>query len=409
MVDFSKTSQGMIMEQGYTPREEIKKRLKHLREILDSRRCEAALIVQNVDLFYFSGTMQDAVLFVPIEGEEILMVKRYRERAQRESAVDTVVPLNSWQEIPSLLYDLHGTIPKRIGLELDVLPTKAYLRLHKIFPGVKIVDSSPAIMDIRKIKSPYEIDLMRKAGEIGKIVYTEVPRVLREEMTEMELAGILGAVAVRHGHQNYLRMRAFNYEALSWHILSGYTGAELSYIDAPMGGIGLSPAFPVGASQKPIRTHEPILIDFGICYHGYQIDETRVFCIGELPQRFNDAYHATRQIEAEVVSCARPGISCHELFQKGWDVAERLGYEAYFMGPPGHKTRFIGHGIGLELDEYPFIAQGHDYPLEEGMTFALEPKMVFPTEGAVGIENTYVVGKGGVEKLTPAQEELVEV
>ncbi len=397
------------MEHIYIPKEEIEKRLKTLRGTLDKNGWEAALIAQNVDLLYFSGTMQDALLFVPVEGEEILMVKRSLERAQRESAVATVVPLNSWKEIPSRLDDLHGTIPKRIGIELDVLPAKAYLRLQEILPGVEIVDSSPIIMDIRKIKSPYEIDLMRKAGRIGKIVYAEVPHVLKEGMMEMELAGILGTVAVRYGHQNYLRMRAFNYEAPSWHVLSGYAGAELSYIDAPMGGVGLSPAFPVGASQKPIRAHEPILIDFGICYYGYQIDETRTFCIGELPKRFKNAYIATQQIEEEVAVMARPGISCHDLFQKGWEVAEKLGCDEYFMGPPSHKTRFIGHGIGLELDEYPFIAQGHDYPLEEGMTFALEPKMVFPTEGAVGIENTYVVGEGGSEKLTPAEEELIEV
>ena len=79
------------------------------------------------------------------------------------------------------------------------------------------------------------------------------------------------------------------------------------------------------------------------------------------------------------------------------------------MGPRGHKTSFIGHGIGLELNEPPFIADGHDYPLEEGMTFALEPKMVFVGEGAVGTENTYLVTARGVRKLTPAPEDLVEI
>jgi len=397
------------VKQDYTPKEEIEERLKKLRERLKKRRWETALIVQNVDIFYFSGTMQNALFFVPVEGKEILMVKKHMERAQKETAVDNVVPLNSWREIPSLIEDLHGSIPKRIGIELDVLPAKDYLRLQELFAGVEIVDSSPLIMGIRKIKSPYEINLMKKAGEIGEIVYAKVPRVLKEGMTEIELAGIMEEVAMCHGHQNYLRMRAFNYEAFSWHVLSGYTGGVLSYIDAPMGGVGLSPAFPVGASLKPIRANEPILIDFGVCYRGYQVDETRMFCLGKLQKRFKDAYLATRQIEAEVVASARSGISCRELFQRGWKMAKRLGYEEHFMGPSDHKTRFIGHGIGLEIDEYPFIAQGHDYPLEEGMTFALEPKMVFPTEGAVGIENTFVVGEKGVKKLTTAEEELTEV
>ena len=397
------------MEQQYVPAEEIKKRLKALRKAMVKREWDAALIVYNVDLLYFSGTMQNALLFVPVDGSETLLVKKHRERAQKESAIAQIIPLTSWNDIPSLIKKHHGKIPQKIGIELDVLPAKDYVRLQEIFARVEIVDSSSLIKAIKKRKSTYEIGLMKQAGEIGKIVYAEVPRVLKTGMTEIELAGILAAVSMRHGNQNYLRMRAFNSYAYSWHVLSGYTGGILSYIDAPMGGMGLSPAFPVGASHKPIKAHEPILIDFGICYNGYQIDETRMFSVGELSKRFKDAYQATRDIETAMTAAARPGASCHDIYRTGWDVARRLGFEEQFMGPPDYKTRFIGHGIGLEIDEYPFIAQNHNYPLEAGMTFALEPKMVFPGEGAVGIENTFAVGEEGVEKLTPAEEELIEV
>jgi len=355
------------MEKQYVP-EEIEKRVHTLRSEVAKREWDAVLIVQNVDLFYFSGTMQNALLFVPLDGEETLMVKKYRERVQRESAIARVIPLNSWNDMPALIVEHYGRTPQKMGIELDVIPAKDYIRLQEIFAGVEIVDSSSLIKAIRKIKSTYEIGLMKQAGEIGKIVFEEVPRVLKEGMTEIELAGILVAVSMRHGNQNYLRMRAFNAYAYSWHVLSGYTGGVLSYIDAPMGGMGLSPAFPVGASHKPIKAHEPILIDFGICYNGYQIDETRMFSMGELPKRFKDAYRATREIEAAMTAAARPGVSCHDIYRMGWEVARRLGYEEHFMGPPDYKTRFIGHGIGLEIDEYPFIAQNHDYPLEEGMT-----------------------------------------
>lgn len=397
------------MEQRYVPAEEIQQRLQALRNEMAQREWDAVLIVQNVDLVYFSGTMQNALLFVPVDGQETLMVKKYRERAQRESAIAQVIPLASWNDVPSLIAEHHGRIPHKMGIELDVLPTKDYIRLQEICAGIEIVDSSSLIKTIRQVKSTYEIKQMKQAGEIGKIVYAEVPLVLKEGMTEIELAGILVAVSMRHGNQNYLRMRAFNSYAYSWHVLSGYTGGILSYIDAPMGGMGLSPAFPVGASHKPIKAHEPILIDFGICYNGYQIDETRMFSVGELPKQFKDAYQATRDIEAAMTTATRPGASCHDIYRTGWEVARRLGYEEQFMGPPDYKTRFIGHGIGLEIDEYPFIAQNHDYPVEAGMTFALEPKMVFPGKGAVGIENTFAVGKGEVEKLTPAQETLIEV
>ena len=397
------------MHHDYTPHDEIAKRVQALRAVVAAQKWDAALIVQDVDLFYFSGTMQNALLFCPQAGDAIMMVKKYQERAQRESAIEHVVPLSSWKELPTLITKHHGAMPRTIGVELDVLPAKDYLRLQKIFAAVAIADSAPAIQQIRRIKSPYEIDLMKKAGEIGKAVYAAVPQVLRQGMTEIELAGIMVAEAMRHGHQNYLRMRAFNSYAFSWHVLSGPAGGELSFIDAPMGGIGLSPSFPVGASHKKIVPHEPILIDFGICYRGYQIDETRMFCLGKIPQEFKEAYDAACRIEAAITTNARPGASCHKLYEIGWETARALGYEASFMGPPGHKTRFIGHGIGLEIGELPFIAEGHAYPLEQGMTFALEPKMVFPGKGAVGIENTFCVTGQGVDKLTTADERFIEV
>src|SRR4030042_1226985 len=162
------------MEQNYIPAEDIERRLQQLRSAVAKRGWDAALIVHNVDLLYFSGTMQNALLFVPLDKGEILMVKKYGERAQRESAVEQVIPLSSWNEIPSLIAEHHGRVPKKMGIELDVLPAKEYLRLQEIFAGVQIVDSSSTIKAIRKIKSPYEIAKMKKAGEIGKIVYGEV-------------------------------------------------------------------------------------------------------------------------------------------------------------------------------------------------------------------------------------------
>jgi Xaa-Pro dipeptidase len=183
----------------------------------------------------------------------------------------------------------------------------------------------------------------------------------------------------------------------------------VSQSDSPMGGLGLSPAFPVGASRKTMKAREPILVDFGICCQGYQTDETRMFSIGKMPQKFVDSYNACREIHDAVLSETRPGADCEGLFLKTLDLAKELGYEGSYLGPPGLQTKFIAHGIGLELNEYPFIAQGQSYPLEEGMTFALEPKIVFPGEGSVGLENTVVVTSEGYEILTPIEMEIIEI
>jgi Xaa-Pro aminopeptidase len=393
----------------YTPRDELENRLTRLREHMESSEIEALLVIQKMDLYYLSGTTQDGLLFVPLEGRPLLMIRRELERARLESSLEEIVSLQSIRHLPSLISSHGGKLPQVLGLSMDVLPVKDYFRYEELFPDTRLIDASSALRDTRKIKFPFEIELMRAGAEIGKKVYQEAKEILREGMTEIEFGGLLEAAAKRYGHEGLLRVRSLNYEAYSWHVLSGLSGGIVSQSDSPMGGLGLSPAFPVGASLKVMRAHEPILVDFGICYHGYQVDETRMFSIGKMGEKFSDAYKACRHIHDAVLEEIRPGAKCEALFQKGIQVAEKLGYSESYLGPPGLQTRFIAHGIGLELNEPPFLALGHAYPLERGMTFALEPKIVFPGEGSVGFENTVLVTHEGYEVLTPLEVNVFQV
>jgi Xaa-Pro dipeptidase len=418
----------------YVPEEELEDRLTRLRKGMAKEGMEAFLVVQKMDGYYLSGTTQDGLLFVPLEGKLLLIVRREVERARVESPLEDVLGYKSVRELPSLIRNHWGRLPQTLGLELDVLPVRDYLRYQDLFPDARFMDASPLIRDIRKIKSPFEIELMRVAGEIGKKVYQEARDILKdgvrrmengEGMTEIEFGGLLEAAAKRYGHEGLLRVRSLNYEAYTWHVLSGPSGGIVSQSDSPMGGLGLSPAFPVGASLRVMRAHEPILVDFGICYHGYQVDQTRVFSIGEMDKRFVDAYNACREIHDAVLEETRPGADCEAIYQKSLRLAEQLGYSpstgrrgepvepsehgGTYLGPPGLQTRFIAHGVGLELNELPFLAQGQPYPLEEGMTFAVEPKIVFPGEGSVGLENTVLVTRDGYEILTPLEQDIFQV
>jgi Xaa-Pro dipeptidase len=402
----------------HIPKEELEDRLVRLRSGMEREGMEAFLVVQKMDCYYLSGTTQDGLLFVPLEGKPLLMVRREVERARVESpleALGQITRLKSVHELPSLINDHWGRLPQTLGLELDVLPVRDYFRYQDLFPGARFSDASPVIRDIRKIKSPFEIELMRVAGDIGKKVYQEAREILKwskhthVRLTEIEFGGLLEAAAKKHGHEGLLRVRSLNYEAYTWHVLSGPSGGIVSQSDSPMGGMGLSPAFPVGASLRVMRVHEPILVDFGTCYHGYQADETRMFSIGEMGKKFIDAYNACREIHDAVLEETWPGADCEAIFQKTLRLAEQLGYRDSYLGPPGLQTRFIAHGIGLELNEFPFLAQGQAYPLEEGMTFAVEPKIVFPGEGSVGLENTVLVTQDGYEILTPLEQDIFQV
>jgi Xaa-Pro aminopeptidase len=400
---------GISLGFRYLPLEEIEDRLTRVRTGMKKQEIEALLIVQKMDFYYLSGTTQDGILFVPLEEKPLLMIRRELERAKVESPMENVVALNSNRELPSVIKDYWGSLPHSLGLELDVLPVRDYFRLQDLFPGARLVDVSLMFRDARKIKTPFEIDLMKAAAEIGRKVYLEAREILEEGMTEIQFGGLLEAIAKKYGHEGLLRVRSLNYEAYSWHVLSGPSGGIVSQSDSPMGGLGLSPAFPVGASRRVIRAHEPILVDFGTCYHGYQVDETRMFSIGKMEQKFIDAYKACREIHDAVLEEIRPGADCEAIFVKTLRLAERLGYRESYLGPPGLQTRFVAHGIGLELNELPYIAQGHSYPLEERMSFALEPKIVFPGEGSVGLENTVVVTQNGYEIFTEVDQDIFEV
>jgi Xaa-Pro aminopeptidase len=393
----------------YTPTKEIERRLIRIRAGMEKKEIEGLLVVQKMNLYYLSGTTQDGLLFIPVEGKPLLMIKRELERAKVESPLEQIVELKWVGEIATLIQAHCVKLPQSLGLELDVFPMKDYFKYQEFFPGTRFVDASLILRETRKIKSSFEIDLMRKAGEIGKKVFQKAKRILKKGMTEIEFGGLLEAAAKRYGHEGLLRVKSFNYEAYTWHVLSGVTGGIVSQSDSPMGGLGLSPAFPVGASLKKMRAHEPILVDFGTCFQGYQADETRMFSIGKMDQKFIDAYEACREIHDAVLQDARPGADCEAIFLKTLQLAEKLGYKDSYLGPPGLQTRFIAHGIGLELNELPFLAQGQSYPLEEGMTFAVEPKIVFPGEGSVGIENTVAVTRDGCEILTPASQKIFEV
>jgi Xaa-Pro dipeptidase len=393
----------------YTSRDELEDRLNRLRGHMEREGIEFLLVLQKMDLYYLSGTTQDGLLFISLEGKPLLMIRRELERARLESPLKEIVGLKSTRDLPSLIRSHWGRLPQVLGLPMDVLPVRDYLRYQDLFPDTKLIDTSSVMRDTRKIKSPFEIELMRAGAEIGRKVYQEAKEILKEGMTEIAFGGLLEATAKRHGHEGLLRVRSLNYEAYSWHVLSGLSGGIVSQSDSPMGGLGLSPAFPVGASLRVMEAHEPILVDFGICYHGYQVDETRMFSIGKMGKKFSDAYKACLEIHDAVLDGIRPDADCEALFQKSIQIAEKLGYSDSYLGPSGLQTRFIAHGIGLELNEPPFLAQGHNYPLEKGMTFALEPKIVFPGEGSVGFENTVVVTEGGYEVLTQLERNVFQV
>lgn len=389
----------------YTPKDELDRRIAGLQGLLRQSGIEGAIIVQNADLFYFAGTVQRSHLFIPAAGKPLLMVKKSFSRAREESALEEVLPLDNLKDLPDVIGSYGYKNPEVIGFELDVLPAALYLKYQKLMAPARIVDVGHLIRTARMIKSPYEIELLRGAARLNHTMFSRVRELLREGITEVELAGSLEAVYRSHGHQGYVRMRGFNQEIVYGHLMSGDSLAVPSFLDSPEGGRGVNPSFPQGAGFKQIARNEPVMIDYVGVYEGYMVDQARIFCLGRLHDRFVRAYEVAVEIQEEMKKRAKPGALCRDLYQYAVQMAAGAGLRDHFMGWPD-PAPFIGHGLGVELDELPVLARGFDIPLEEGMVFALEPKFVFP-DGEVGIENTFVVGANGLETLTVFDENII--
>ena len=193
------------------------------------------------------------------------------------------------------------------------------------------------------------------------------------------------------------------------HVYAGENGSYSSFLDSCTGGEGISPACPQGSGLRPLSPHEPIGIDYASICEGYILDETRLFSIGPLPPELERAYFVARQIQDKVVTRAIPGTPCGELYRLAVKTAADYGLQDYFMGYKDMQVKFIGHGLGLDIDELPILSAGSDHVLQPGMIFALEPKFIFPGKGMVGLENVWLVTESGLEKITLISDEMVTV
>lgn len=392
-----------------TPSSELDQRIGALQAKMVSDDLDGILVIQNSDLFYFSGTTQQAHLYIPATGKPLLMVRKDFARARAESGLERILPLSSPRKIPDILADHGYSQPKTLGLECDVLPANLYFTYRKIFAESRVVDATLPIRLIRAVKSEYEIALITHAAGLADQVAGGMAELLEAGISEIKLAGRIEARARELGHQGFVRMRLWGSEMFYGHLMSGPSAAVPSYLASPTGGDGTSPAFAQGAGFRTIRRNEAVLLDYVFACDGYLADHTRIFAIGNLPDELKQAHAAMLSIQEIIKAAAKPGVPAGDLYNLAVTRAAEQGLEDYFMGAGDQRVRFIGHGIGIELDEFPFLASGQELALETGMVVALEPKVVLPGKGVVGIENTHVVSADGLRQLTVFEESITVV
>jgi Xaa-Pro aminopeptidase len=383
--------------------QECPRRIGQLQTQLQKRELDGALLVYPIDVYYFAATRQNAVLWIPAEGRPLLLVRKSLSRARAESSVADIRPFPASKELPGLL----GAGIRRIGLTCDVLPVQQLHFFSKVLPGVELVDIAAVNRELRSVKSTWELERMRQCADKLCAVFAGVPEFLQPGMRELDLAAEFEYRLRKLGNEGYVRMRAFNQELFHGLAVAGANAAEPGFFDGAVTGRGLSSAAAQGASTALIAGNEPILVDYTGVFDGYIVDMTRIFVFGALRPEVQKAFEAALAIQDYLEEHLKPGSDCAELFVGATALAEAAGLGANFMGVPGEQAKFVGHGVGLELDEMPVLAQGFKVPLQLNQTIAIEPKFVLPGAGVVGIENTFAVGAEGGIRLTTLADAVV--
>ena len=287
-----------------------------------------------------------------------------------------------------------------------MLPANHYFQYVEIFKDSTITDISTEIRLLRAVKSSYEQEIIRKAVSLSDALAAKIPEFLEAGQPEINVAAQIEAYARTLGHQGIIRMRLFGSELFYGHLMSGPAAAVPSYLASPTGGKGVSPAIGQGAGYNILRKNEPILIDFAFAHEGYISDHARIYSLGPLEDDLLRAHEAMLEIQELAKNQALPGIASGEIYEMMLAAAIDMGYEQYFMGVGDRRIRFTGHGVGLELDEFPFLAKGQKLPLANGMVIALEPKVIIPGKGVVGIENTWLLTDSGLESLSGCDDHI---
>jgi Xaa-Pro aminopeptidase len=284
-------------------------------------------------------------------------------------------------------------------------------RFRKYFPCKEIESLDRQLARLRAVKSPYELAIMERAGAIHRRILEEgVPLLLREGVSEAGFGCDLFSLMVREGHQGVIRFGTFGVDVAVAQLGFGENSIYPTSFDGPGGCLGIGPAAPVlGSRDRKLRKGDLVFVDIGFAVDGYHTDKTMVYMFGEpLPDEVIAIHRRCVEVQHQLASLIKPGAIPSDIcttVMNGLDPE----FLQNFMGFGDRRANFLGHGVGLQIDDLPVIAEGFDEPLVEGMVLAFEPKKGIAGVGMVGIEDTFIVTPEGGRSITGTNPGLILV
>jgi Xaa-Pro aminopeptidase len=392
----------------FVPRQELDARMSRLRRRLDSAAPEwrAALVMGKVSLFYLTGTMPSGALVIPREGEAVLWVRRSLDRARAESAFAHIEPMRGFRDIAAAWPDR----PRTVLVEKEVVTLAHLERLNRHLQFAEFAALDPHLGMVRATKSPWELARQEQAGRIlARVMEDTAPTLLQEGISEAELGAELLRVLLREGHHGVTRVSRFDTELYLGVICFGENAIRPNAFDGPDGVEGFSPAAPFfGSHSRRLKRGDLVFLDLSCGVDGYHTDKTLTYAFGDIPEPALAAHRTCVNIQDAAASLLRPGAIPRDIYGEIVAGIDPVFLES-FMGYGDQQVKFLGHGVGLHVDEYPVIAAGFEEPMEANMTIALEPKKGIAGVGLVGIENTFVVESEGGRCITGHSRGMVPV
>jgi Xaa-Pro dipeptidase len=369
----------------------------------------AAIMMDRRNIFYLAGTGQPCILLITPGHPPILYARRVADWVRAEAAVEQIHEATTLRPAVEHMRQI-GLGRGRIGLELDVLPSRLYLKAREVLAGFEIEDVSTSILDQRMVKDEFEQQQLRRAAAMFEALHQTVLGNLRPGMRELDIAADVVRSLRLAGHEGisfYRRWDAFlQPEGI---VASGTNLSRISGFAMTVTGVGLSRALPWGASERVLRDGDSVVIDLGLNRAGYHADMSRTYVVGKAGGLTKEIFAVVLECQQAAIKAIKPGVFAQDIYAAALKVVAGTRWERHFQGYGTEQASYIGHGVGLDLDEPPLLAYGDSTPLQVGMALTAEPKLIGSDFGASQIEDTLLVCQNGAEVIGTVPRELFEV
>lgn len=385
-----------------------KKRLERLRARMQENNIDCVVLFSSRNVYYFSGTAQYSSLIVPLTDDPVLLVRVNMELARKDTWIQDVRDSIGMASVKKILSELKLD-NQRIGIEENLLSATFCKRFAPVLRNAKILNIAPTVYELRMVKSPEEVSQIRRAATFTNACHEKAREVLMEGMQENTLAAEVEYAMRKAGNEGFIFHRRWRASMFHGMMASGPNIAIISgYGASTITGTGLSKAYPYGASDRKISRGEPIVIDYVGCSEGYYCDEARTYVMGKADSKLRKVFQTVLSAEQKALEWIKPGTVVSQVYDHVLAFIKRSPFKRNFMGCGKYVGKYVGHGLGLEIDEPPIIGPDENTMLEAGMVIAIEPKILLPGYGGAQIEDTVLVTEDGYEILTQTERKLLE-